>query len=173
MLDAAFRRRRFRSLLMLFAAGAALVAGACSSTGISPSNHPLVRNRDARIAQEPSGDHYIGRRYFVRATRFWGYLRKPRQGWDKAQLVIFNETQRHSPDRLPEAGSGTNRHGFDHNSEYRIYGHFTGESVYDPASNRVFPEFMLRNYELITRDPGFLFHPNESYDPARMPRENW
>ncbi len=173
MPKAALRQPRLRSLLALAAAAASLVGGSCSSTQISPSSNPLVRNRDARIAQEPTGDFYVGRRYFVKATRFWGYLRKPRQSWNKAQLVIFNETQRPSPDRLPEAGSGSNRHGFDHNSEYRIYGYFTGESVYDPASNRVFPEFMLRNYELISRTPGFLFHPNETYDPTRMPRENW
>ena len=63
---------------------------------------PPTEARKSEIANEPSGSFFYGRRYFVYKTRFWGYLRKPRQSARNSQLVIFNESQKHSPDRLPE-----------------------------------------------------------------------
>jgi len=32
-----------------------------------------------RIAAEPPGDYYIGRRYYKPVFKFWGYVRKPGQ----------------------------------------------------------------------------------------------
>jgi len=127
-----------------------------------------VKARDARIAQEPPATHFYGRRYFVDGTRFWGYLRKPGQPWSESRLVIMNESIIHQPDRVPEEGEGLN-HGFDHNWEYRIWGSFTGEEVYDPNSNFILPEFRLSKFELVSKNPGFLFHPNETYNPRKLP----
>ena len=44
-----------------------------------------VAEREAQIAQEPGGDYYIGRRYYVPFTRFWGYLRRPGSSWRTAR----------------------------------------------------------------------------------------
>ena len=52
-----------------------------------------------------------------------------------------------------------NQLGADDNCEYRIYGRFTGETVYEPASNHVYPEFMLSGYELINKNPPSIFPP--------------
>jgi hypothetical protein len=134
---------------------------------------PTVEERNARIASEPKGDFYYGRRYYVEKTRFWGYLREPRQPWSRAKLVMMREDRKLTPDRLPETGPAGARYGFDNNYEYRIHGHYTGNQAYDPNSNQFLPEFMLTGYELLDPKPGWLFTPSDRYDRQRitmMPR---
>ena len=135
-----------------------------STSGQLLAEHPTVEQRQSDLAQEPLGDYFIGRRYFVRKTTFWGYLRKPRQPWNKARLVSMNEWQTKTPDRLPEEGPIGQRFGYDQNYQYRVWGSFTGEKVYDPNSNKFIPEFKLRKYELIDTDPGWLFSPKDRYN---------
>src|SRR5215467_10973631 len=52
-----------------------------------------------QIAAEPTGDYYIGRRYYKPDYKFWGYIRKPGQPWSTAELVMLNEKQKLAPDR--------------------------------------------------------------------------
>ena len=73
-----------------------------------------------------------------------------------------------APDNLPQDGPTDARYAFDHNYEYRIWGSYTGETVYEPNSNQFLPEFLLKNYELLKTNPGWLFHPNDHYDPHRL-----
>lgn len=129
----------------------------------------MMKQRAAQIAAEPRGDYWVGRRWWTEGTRFWGYLRQPGQPWNQAKLVVFNESYKHQPDRLPEAPESGLRHGYDHNYEYRIWGQFSGQVVYDPNSNLELPEFVLSNYELINANPGFLFQPGERYNPKVLP----
>ncbi len=139
-----------------------------TSTGSGNMGGPTVEERQARIASEPTGDFFYGRRYYVEKTRFWGYLRKPRQPWSRARLVIFREDRKRSPDRLPEAGPAGAQYGFDQNYDYRIRGHYTGAEAYDPNSNQFLPEFMLAGYEVIDRQPGWLFRPDDRYNRNRV-----
>ena len=125
---------------------------------------PTVEERAARIASEPTGDFFYGRRYYVEKTRFWGYLRKPREPWQRSKLVIFREDQKTNPDRLPEAGPPGQNYGFDNNHEYRIWGYFTGKDYYEPNSNQFLPVFMLTRYEVVDRNPGWLFSPSDRYN---------
>ncbi|HEY8649385.1 MAG TPA: hypothetical protein VIL70_00565 [Chthoniobacterales bacterium] len=104
-----------------------------------------------RIQREPPGDYFIGRRYFKPDYKFWGYVRRPGQPWNMARLVMLNEKQKLAPDREQV------NFGFDNNYEYKLYGNFSGENVYEPASNGVYPEFVLRGYELISTNPGPIF----------------
>lgn len=134
----------------------------------SALNHPAVKSRNAQIAQEAPGTYYIGRRWWTDGTRFWGYLRKPGEPWSQSKLVIMNESIIKQPDRLPEEGVAR-VHGFDHNFEYKIWGSFTGVTVYDPNSNFRIPEFRLSKFELVNQNPGFLFWPGEQYSPRRLP----
>lgn len=136
---------------------------------------PMIQQQmDARklqINNEPRGDYFIGRRFYIERTQFWGYLRRPGQSWDSSRLVVINENQKSAPDRLPEMpADGGNAHGYDHNREYRMWGRFTGQTIYDPNSDLFLPEFMLTNYELITPAPGWLFHPKEKADGKRLLR---
>ena len=152
-------------------AAACLLLCQCAGPGSSgPPNMggPTEEERQAAIASEPTGDFYYGRRYYVEKTRFWGYLREPRQSADQAKLVIFNESRRKNPDRLSEDGPEGARYGFDNNYEYRIYGNYTGENAYDPNSNQILPVFALTDYELVNTQPGWLFSPKDHYHPQRF-----
>ncbi len=159
-----------RALYLLALAPLLLVSCSSSISGGGAGNmgtQPPPEIRSAQIAAEARGDFFYGRRYFVNKTRFWGYLRKPGQSAQNAKLVIFNESQKRNPDRLPEAGGGKN-YGFDQNYEYKIYGRYTGRKLYEPNSNQILPEFLLTNYELVSTNPGWLFSPSDRYDPTRV-----
>ncbi|MFT4546811.1 MAG: hypothetical protein ACI9UA_000462 [Pseudoalteromonas tetraodonis] len=125
----------------------------------------------ALINAEPRGNHYIGRRYFVEKTRFWGYVRRPGESWEKSRLVVVNEDLKRTPDRLPELPRGSHGYGFDHNYQYKLIGRYTGDTVYDPNANMFLPEFLLESYELISADPGWLFSPSETYNSRRLPKK--
>ncbi|MFK7909681.1 MAG: hypothetical protein AB8F34_03680 [Akkermansiaceae bacterium] len=166
-----------RKLLFIFLPLAvALLASSCSngvsSSGVvyGPPNMggPSSVERAARIASEPTGNFFYGRRYYIKKTRFWGYLRQPRQSANKAKLVIFNESQKRNPDRLPEVGPPGQSYGFDQNYEYKIYGYYTGSTVYEVNSNQFLPEFMLTGYEVVNRNPGWLFSPKDHFNPESL-----
>jgi hypothetical protein len=151
-------------------AGLCLVLCQCGASSFGSGNlgGPTVEERNASIASEPTGDFYYGRRYFVEKTRFWGYVREPRQPWNRAKLVMMREDKKLVPDRLPEAGPPGQRYGYDQNFEYRIRGYYTGAEAYDPNSNQFLPVFMLTSYELLDRQPGWLFRPDDRYDRMRI-----
>src|SRR6266853_2210464 len=100
-----------------------------------------------RIAAEPAGDYFIGRRYYKPDFKFWGYVRRPGEPWSSAVLVMLNEREKLAPDRAEL------RFGYDNNYEYKLYGDFSGDKVYEPASNGVYPECVLKNYVLISTNP--------------------
>lgn len=157
-------------LCLILAALSSCGTGDFSSGSYGPSNMggPSPEVRRAQIAAEPTGNFYYGRRYYVQKTRWWGYLRKPRQNPNQAKLVIFNESKRRNPDRFPENGIGNKRYGFDNNYAYRIHGYYTGRKVYEVNSNQFLPEFMLTGYQLLNAHPGWLFSPKDHYNPKSM-----
>jgi hypothetical protein len=109
-----------------------------------------------RIAAEPPGDYFIGRRYFKPDFKIWGYVRKPGQPWSAAQLVMLNEKEKLAPDRERLS------FGSDNNYEYKLHGYFSGDKVYEPASNTVYPEFVLKGYEVISTNPPPIFRSQKS-----------
>lgn len=131
-------------------------------------SYPTQAQRNAQIANEPTGNFYYGRRYYVEKTRFWGYLRKPRQPWSKAKLVMMNESLKRNPDRLNELGPEGARYGYDQNHEYIIYGRYTGRMIVDPNSDFHLPEFQLTGYKKLNTNPGWLFSPSDAYDPTQI-----
>ena len=138
------------------------------TTGTGTMGGPTAEARAAQIAAEPRGDFFYGRRYFVNKTRFWGYLRKPGQSANSSKLVIFRESSKLNPDRFPENGPEGRRYGFDQNYEYQVCGRYTGREVYDVNSNQFLPEFLLTNYKVVDRNPGWLFRTDDSYDPTHI-----
>ena len=118
---------------------------------------------------------YTGRRWFVRipgaTCYFWGYVKKPRQEWSAARLVILDERAGiPAPDRMAPAGQSPVI-GSDHNVEYLIQGAFTGRYAYDPNSDLVLPVFAARKFTILSKNPGLLpgvGHPrNNMVVPAR------
>lgn len=127
----------------------AVLLGSCETMpqGIQQARVEMVQH----IAAEPTGDYFIGRRYYKPDYKFWGYVRRPGQPWSTAELVMLNEKQKLAPDRERlDFGS-------DNNYEYKLYGNFSGDKVYEPASNGIYPEFVLKGYELISTNPPPIF----------------
>lgn len=153
--------------LSLMAAAAALAS--CQTGGLSPAQLQQVEYRRMAIAVEPPGDYYIGRRFHIDRTHFWGYVRRPGESWDKSRLVVLSERFMKQPDRHPEMPEGdTPAYGSDHNTEYRLWGYFSGRNVYDPNSNMILPEFVLQRHELKDTSPGWLFRPDEKFDGVHL-----
>jgi hypothetical protein len=125
---------------------------------------PNTQGRSAMLAeiqQEQPGNYYIGRRYYKVDYKFWGYVRKPGESWANAKMVMLNEQTKLAPDReLGKLGS-------DNGYEYKLYGDFTGETVYEPASNGFYPEFKLKGYELKNVSPAPIFKEIGALDPQR------
>ena len=125
---------------------------------------PNQQSRSAMIAEinaETPGDYFIGRRYYKVDYKFWGYIRKPGESWVNAKMVMLNEQQKLAPDReLGKLGS-------DNGYEYKIYGGFSGDTVYEPASNGFYPEFVLKGYELKNVSPAPIFKTVGALDPQR------
>ena len=143
-------KRAFQFLcpVTVFASIFLLAGCATESSGIEQ-----VRvNAAQKIAAEPPGDYFIGHRYFKGSVfKFWGYVRKPGTPWKTAQLVVLNEKEKLAPDRE------TRTFGSDNNYEYKLHGYFSGQTVYEPASNGFYPEFVLKSYELISTNPPPIF----------------
>lgn len=134
----------------------------CKTTGDRPPAGGPTRNEmKEAIANEPVGAYYVGRRYYKKDYKFWGYVRKSGMQWNTAQLVLLNENTKFAPDREQA------RIGSDNNYEYKLTGDFTGERVYEPASNNFYPEFRLRGYELLTATPAPIFREAGATDPDR------
>lgn len=127
---------------------------------------PQMRHAD--VANEATGDFFYARRYFVQKTRFWGYVRKPRQPWSESKLVVMNEDSAPQPDRLKEDGPINARHGYDQNYDYKITGYYTGRTIYEPASNLFLPEFKATSYRVVNKTPGWLFSPQDHYDKTKI-----
>ena len=113
------------------------------------------------INQEPKGAYFVGRRYFKKDYKFWGFIRPSGSPWSSAKLVMMNEHTKLAPDRAKgEIGS-------DNDYEYKLIGDFTGDMVYEPASNGFYPEFRLRGYELLSTSPARIYREQGALNPER------
>ena len=148
------------SIRLLFVVPVLLSLGlsGCQTTGSTAVKpNPAIA---AAIASEQPGNYYIGRRYYKRDYKMWGWVRRPGQPWNQAQLVMLNENTKLAPDRA----QGTL--GVDNNVEYRLQGRFTGGKVYEPASNSFYPEFVLTGYDVINRTPPMIYSDRRALDPS-------
>jgi len=147
-----------RLLLFLLFAGTVLLISGCETIVMqSPADRRAVK---ASIAKESDGSYYVGRRFYKVDYHMWGWMKNPGESWKKAQLVMFNEQQTLAPDRK------INRFGSDNNYEYHLYGYYSGEKVYEPASDSFYPEFVLKKAVLIDTNPPLIFPDSRWVDPA-------
>ncbi|MBK8035895.1 MAG: hypothetical protein IPK22_01985 [Verrucomicrobiaceae bacterium] len=152
-------------LLLLLA-----TAGLLASCASSARNSEMDATRRAAIAAEPRGNYFVARRFHIDHTHFWGYVRRPGESWDKSKLVCINERYCKIPDRLPEQPASGPGYGYDHNYEYHFTGEFSGRKIFDPNSNMVLPEFILKSHKLVSQKPGYLFKPNERFNGSQLLR---
>jgi len=154
----AMKLKSFLSLIVMLL-GVLMLGGCVDSVA---QDQLLQRDAiNAAIKNEPPGNYFIGRRYYKVDYKFWGFVRSPGQPWSTSKLVMMNEQQKLAPDRqLGILGS-------DHGYEYKLNGYYSGETVYEPASNAFYPEFVLTGYELITTTPPPILVIPGSNDPTR------
>ena len=143
-------------ILRLLLLASLLLAAGCETSTVARVDPGVA----AAIAGEAPGNYFIGRRYYKKDYKMWGWVRRPGQQWKDSQLVMFNENTKLAPDRA--AGNI----GIDNNKEYRLQGRFTGGQVYEPASDRFYPEFVLTGYEVINTAPPMIFGDRRAIDPA-------
>lgn len=138
------------SLLSLFITGCETVdTGASSRSAMNEA----IRN-------EPPGNYFIGRRMYKKDYKVWGWVREPGKPWKTAKLVMINEQRKLVPDR--EA----NHLGFDNDYEYKLTGYFSGEQVYEPASNGFYPEFIFLGAEVRSMNPPNIYQTKRQAEPA-------
>ncbi len=147
---------------IFFAALGCLLMCQCNTM---KSDCEALRIREAEIAKETPGDYYVGRRYWIPYTRFWGYLRKPGQSWRESKLVMMDERNCLTPDRGIEPPTEGAVFGTDNNVEYIVKGTYTGANAYDSGTNQVLPIFRPTSFKVRNNKPGYLFVPSEDYDP--------
>lgn len=114
----------------------------------------------AAIAEEKPGDYFIGRRFYKNDYKMWGWVKKPGEPWKQSQLVMFNEQKKLAPDR------DRNDVGSDNNYEYRLNGHFSGDKVYEPASDNFYPEFVLTAASVISTNPPLIYPDQRWVNPV-------
>ena len=148
--------RLIRSACLAMLTAAAIFQNSCQTVD---TEAPARAAMNAAIRAEATGDHFIGRRMYKSDYKMWGWVREPGRPWKTAQLVMLNEQTKLAPDR--EAG----KLGSDNNYEYRLSGRFSGDTVYEPASDRFYPEFLLTGYELINTKPTGIYVTNRQEDP--------
>jgi hypothetical protein len=72
---------------------------------------------------------------------------------------MMNEQKKLAPDR------SQGKVGLDNNFIYRLTGKFSGDTVYEPASDRFYPEFVLEGYELLSTKSEPIYVTNEQEKP--------
>lgn len=143
----------------LLALGAVLLFTGCEAPIVlqSSADRQAV---SAAIAGEKPGDYFIGRRFYKADYKMWGWVKKPGEPWKQSQLVMFNEQKKLAPDRE------RNDVGSDNNYEYRLIGHFSGEKVYEPASDNFYPEFVLTAATVISTNPPLIYPDQRWVNPV-------
>jgi hypothetical protein len=134
-------------ILCLAALGALALTG-CET--IAPEAASRAAMNEA-IRAEPPGNYFIGRRMYKRDYKVWGWVREPGKPWKTAKLVMLNEQRMLAPDR---AGG---RIGSDNGYEYKLTGYFSGATVYEPASDGFYPEFVLEGAEVRAVNPPNIY----------------
>jgi hypothetical protein len=142
--------------LLLLAACVLALAG-CET--IDP-DAPAKAAMNEAIKSEAPGDYFIGRRMYKKDYKVWGWVRQPGQNWKSAKLVMLNEQKLLAPDRA------RNEIGSDNNYEYTLKGYYSGETVYEPASDRFYPEFVVTGFDVRSTNPPIIYTTKRQNDPA-------
>ncbi len=150
--------KAFRPVSFLLAV--VLLAVGFSGCETVPSDQAMrLEAMNAAIRAESPGNYFIGRRFYKVDYKMWGWVRQPGQPWSTAKLVMLNEQKVLAPDRQQ------GRLGGDNNFEYVLQGYFSGDRVYEPASDTIYPEFVLTGYEIRSTNPPNIFREAREADP--------
>jgi len=148
---------RLKFTTLLPAALALLILTGCETVD---SDAPARAAMSDAIRMEQPGNYFIARRMYKKDYKMWGWVREPGKPWSTAKLVMINEQKTLAPDRA--AG----KLGTDSNYEYKLLGGFSGALVYEPASDKFYPEFVLTSAEIRSTTPPRIFSTKRQEDPT-------
>jgi hypothetical protein len=134
-----------------------LALGGCETADTSAVTRAAMNQA---IRGEPPGNYFVGRRMYKVDYKVWGWVREPGRPWNTAKLVMMNEQRKLAPDRA------SGKLGWDNDYEYRLSGYFSGETVYEPASNGFYPEFILLGAEVKSTKPSNIYLSERQRDPS-------
>ena len=134
--------------ILALALGAVVVLPGCESIDTGAASRAAMNEA---IRKEPPGNYYIGRRMYKVEYKVWGWVREPGKPWSTAKLVMLNEQRVLAPDRA------RSKIGSDNNYEYRLTGYFSCDTVYEPASNGFYPEFIFLGAEVKSTNPPNIY----------------
>lgn len=146
-----------KKFLVLLAALGGLALTGCET--IDP-DAPARAAMNEAIRMEAPGNYFVGRRMYKQDYKVWGWVREPGKPWSTAKLVMLNEQKKLAPDREQ------NRIGYDNNFEYKLSGYFSGDTVYEPASDGFYPEFVLTGMEIKDTAPANIYKYKRQGEPA-------
>lgn len=112
------------------------------------------------IRMEQPGNYFVARRMYKKDYKVWGWVREPGKPWTSARLVMLNEQKKLAPDREK------NQIGYDNNFEYKVFGYYSGDTVYEPASDGFYPEFVLTGVEIKDTAAPNIYKDRRQTDPA-------
>lgn len=144
-------------LRLLAAALCGMILAGCETMDTGASATAAMNEA---IRAEPPGNYFVARRMYKKDYKVWGWVREPGKPWKTARLVMLNEQQKLAPDREQ------NKIGSDNNYEYKLLGNFSGQTVYEPASDGFYPEFILTGYEIKSTSPANIYKQKRQSDPA-------
>lgn len=145
-----------RIFSLCLAAATALIFAGCETTG---SGDGGVAAMNAAIRAEQPGNYYVARRMYKKDYKVWGWVREPGKPWKTARLVMLNEQRTLAPDRV------ANKLGMDNGYEYTLIGSFSGQMVYEPASDGFYPEFILQSAEVRSISPPNIYKQKRQNQP--------
>lgn len=151
--------KSFRQLLPGLLLAALLTAFQGCETTSSSEEAARREAMNAAIRAEVPGNYFVGRRMYKKDYKVWGWVRQPGQPWSTAKLVMLNEQKVLAPDRQ------RGQIGADNLFEYRLEGYFSGQTVYEPASDGFYPEFVLTNYEVRSTNPPNIYVTPQQQQP--------
>jgi hypothetical protein len=142
--------------ILCLAAATAFALTGCETTGTDDAARASM---NAAIRAEQPGNYFIARRMYKQDYKVWGWVRQPGQSWKTAKLVMLNEQRTLAPDRV--AG----KIGSDNGYEYKLTGYFSGATVYEPASDGFYPEFILQGAEVRAVSPPNIYLQKRQNNP--------
>lgn len=144
---------RFLSVCL---AAAALALAGCESMDTDAAGRASMNQA---IRAEQPGNYYVARRMYKKDYKVWGWVREPGKPWKTARLVMLNEQRQLAPDRA------ANKLGMDNGYEYTLTGSFSGQTVYEPASDGFYPEFILVGAEVRSVSPPNIYQQKRQNKP--------
>lgn len=133
-----------------------IVLAGCESIDTGAASRAAMNES---IRRELPGNYFIGRRMYKVEYKVWGWVREPGKPWNTAKLVMLNEQRVLAPDRAQ------GKLGTDNNYEYRLTGYFSGDTIYEPASNGFYPEFVILGAEVKSTSAPNIYQERRQNDP--------